>query len=105
MINPFRGYLKLKDKQPCQKFGNGEPLLTLEQASKYDEYAGVLNGEFTVKDVDKGEEAQRLYQMVCDPVLRPDPPATRQTYGDLCRISPQSRSVIQQSRLLLLTWL
>jgi P4 family phage/plasmid primase-like protien len=66
MINPFRGYIKIKDKQPCQKFGNGEPLLTLEQARKCEEYGGVLNGEFTVKDVDDGDEANRLYRLVCD---------------------------------------
>ena len=34
-----------------------QPLLTLEQARKCHEYAGVLNGEFTVKDVDDGDEA------------------------------------------------
>lgn len=66
MVNPFRGYVKTKDKHPMQKFGNGEELLTLEQVQDLDEYAGILNGEFTVKDVDESDEAQRLYRLVCD---------------------------------------
>lgn len=66
MINPFRGYVKTKNKQPCQKFGNGEKLLTLEEVSECEEYAGILNGEFTVKDVDDGSEAERVYALVCD---------------------------------------
>ena len=66
MINPFRGYVKTKDKHPCQKFGNGEPLLTLEQVKDLEEYAGILNGDYTVKDVDDAGEAQRLYRIVCD---------------------------------------
>ena len=41
MIIPFRGYVKTKNKQPCQKFGNGEPLLSLEEVSSCDEYAGI----------------------------------------------------------------
>ena len=44
MIVPFRGYVKTKDKSPCQKFGTGEPLLTLEEVENLDEYAGILNG-------------------------------------------------------------
>ena len=66
MIVPFRGYVKTKDKSPCQKFGNGEPLLTLEEVENLDEYAGILNGEFTVKDVDETGEAGRVYRFVTD---------------------------------------
>jgi len=66
MINPFRGYVKTNNKQPCQKFGNGEKLLTLEEVSECEEYAGILNGEFTVKDVDDGSEAERVYALVSD---------------------------------------
>lgn len=64
MINPFRGYVKTKDKHPCQKFGNGEPLLSLEDVSALDEYAGILSGEYTVKDVDEAGEAERVYALV-----------------------------------------
>ena len=66
MINPFRGYVKNKDKSPCQKFGNGEPLLSYDDVKDLPEYAGILNGEFTVKDVDDGDEADRVYAIVCD---------------------------------------
>ena len=66
MITPFRGYVKTKDKSPCQKFGNGEPLLTLEEVQDLDEYAGILNGEFTVKDVDESGEAERVLRYVTD---------------------------------------
>ncbi len=66
MINPFRGYVRTQNKQPCQKFGNGEMLLTLEQAGQYDEYAGILNGEFTVKDIDEMDEGERILRIVKD---------------------------------------
>lgn len=66
MIKIFRGYIRTIDKHPIQKFGNGEKLLTLEEASKYQEYAGVLNGEITVKDIDDQDEAERLYRIICD---------------------------------------
>lgn len=66
MIIPFRGYVRTKDKSPCQKFGNGEPLLTLEEVENLEEYAGILNGEFTVKDVDESDEAERVYRFVTD---------------------------------------
>jgi len=35
LINPFRGYVCTNNKQPCQKFGNGEKLQTLERASAF----------------------------------------------------------------------
>lgn len=66
MIEPFRGYVRTKDKSPCQKFGNGEPLLTLDEVKDLSEFAGILSGEFTVKDVDDGDEAERLYRLVTD---------------------------------------
>ena len=64
MINPFRGYIKIKEKKPCQKFGNGEPLLTLTEADKLSDYAGILNGDFIVKDVDDTAEAEAIYNIV-----------------------------------------
>jgi putative DNA primase/helicase len=64
MVNPFRGYVRTNEKVPCQKFGNGEELLTLEQASHYREYAGILNGSFTVKDIDTADESEILLRLV-----------------------------------------
>lgn len=66
MIEPFRGYVRTKDKSPCQKFGKGEPLLTEDDVKDMSEYAGILNGEYTVKDVDDSDEAERLYRLVVD---------------------------------------
>jgi P4 family phage/plasmid primase-like protien len=66
MICPFRGYVRTVEKRPCQKFGNGERLLTLEDAQRCNEYAGILNGEFTVKDIDTATEGEKLYRIVTD---------------------------------------
>ncbi|MDR1953720.1 MAG: recombinase family protein [Clostridiales Family XIII bacterium] len=66
MIEPFRGYVRTENKRPCQKFGGGEKLLTPDQASGCYEYAGVLNGEFTVKDMDDAAEAEKLHRLVVD---------------------------------------
>lgn len=62
----FRGYIRTNDKHPAQKFGSGEPLLSLEQASRLREYAGVLGGDITVKDIDDNGEAEKLYRIICD---------------------------------------
>ena len=64
MIDIFRGYVKTKDKKPIQKFGGDEPLLTLEQAEKCSEYAGILNGEFTVIDFDESTDSDIAYEIV-----------------------------------------
>lgn len=60
----FRGYVKTKDKKCMQKFGNGEKLLTLEQAQKLDEYAGVIANDVILIDVDTKEEAELLMDIV-----------------------------------------
>lgn len=66
MIEPFRGYVRTKGKSPCRKFGNGEQLLTYDEVKDLSEYAGILNGEYTVKDVDESADAERLYRLVTD---------------------------------------
>ena len=57
MVEIFRGYVATKDKKPLQKFKDVEKLPSLEEVSKLEEYAGVLNDNFMVMDVDKAEEA------------------------------------------------
>ena len=66
MINAFRGYVRTKDKQPVQKFKYeaGVKLLTLAEAEKLDEYAGVLNGEYTVMDIDDAAEAGKVIRLI-----------------------------------------
>jgi len=67
MIEIFRGYVKTKDKKPIQKFKGVDNLPTYEELNeKYDEFAGILNDQFTVMDIDDTDEAQRTYRLVCD---------------------------------------
>ena len=69
MVNIFRGYVQTKNKKCIQKFGNGEPLLTLAQAKALPEFAGILNGKYTVIDIDEPEKAEKLLRLVTDLAL------------------------------------
>jgi putative DNA primase/helicase len=66
MINVFRGYIRTRNKKPTQKFGNGETLLSLEEACLLQEYAGILNGQFTAKDIDDAADAEKVYTIICN---------------------------------------
>lgn len=66
MIEIFRGYVRTRDKKPIQKFKGVEELPTLDEVKNMAEYAGILNDQFTVMDVDDSSEAQRTYRLVCD---------------------------------------
>lgn len=60
----FRGYVATKNKKCLQKFANGEKLLTLEQAQQFDEYAGILNTETILIDVDDLAQSEILMNIV-----------------------------------------
>ena len=60
----FRGYVATKNKKCLQKFANGEKLLTLEQAQQFDEYAGILNTETVLIDIDDHAESEILMNIV-----------------------------------------
>lgn len=60
----FRGYVATKNKKCLQKFANGEKLLTLEQAQQFDEYAGILNTETVLIDVDDLAQSEILMNIV-----------------------------------------
>lgn len=62
----FRGYVKTKDKKCTQKFANGEKLLTLEQAEKLPEYAGILADHIILVDVDDERQSEILMDIVED---------------------------------------
>ncbi len=62
----FRGYVPTKNKNCTMKFGNGEPLLTLEEVSAYDEYAGILAYDTILIDIDDQEQSEILMRMVED---------------------------------------
>lgn len=61
----YRGYIKCNnDKTAAQPFKEGEPLLTLEEAQKFDAYAGVLNDNVVLVDLDDSGHAERLKRIV-----------------------------------------
>ena len=66
MVEIFRGYVQTKNKKCIQKFGNGEPLLSLEKAKTLPEFAGILNGKYTVIDIDDSNEAEKLLRLATD---------------------------------------
>ena len=66
MVEIFRGYVRTKNKRPIQKFKGIDNLPKLEEVQNFDEYAGILNNDFTVLDIDDGDEAERTYRLVCD---------------------------------------
>lgn len=68
----YRGYIKCNsDKTAAQPYKEGEPLLTLEEAQKCDSYAGVMNDDVVMVDIDDSGHAERLrrilmeYQIQC----------------------------------------
>ena len=64
----FRGFIPIKGKQSLMPFKDksSSELLTLEEAQKYDEYAGVLADDVVVIDVDDKEQSDILFEIVED---------------------------------------
>lgn len=62
----YKGFVPTRGKVPTIKFKNGADLLTLEQVQKEPEYAGILADDVIVIDVDDGEQAEILMNMVED---------------------------------------
>jgi putative DNA primase/helicase len=62
----FRGYVKTKNKACLQKFANGEKLLTLEQAKKLNEYAGIIANDVILVDIDDEKQSEILMDIVED---------------------------------------
>lgn len=62
----FRGFVKTKNKKCTQKFANGEKLLTLEQAQKLDEYAGIIADHIILVDIDDEKQSDILMDIVED---------------------------------------
>lgn len=60
----FRGYVKTRNKKCTQKFANGEKLLSLEQAKKLDEYAGIIADGFILVDIDDEKQSEILMDIV-----------------------------------------
>lgn len=61
----YKGYIKCNnDKTAAQPYKDGEPLLTLEEAQKYDSYAGVMSDNTVMVDIDDSGHAERLKRIV-----------------------------------------
>lgn len=60
----FRGYVKTINKKCTQKFANGEKLLSLNEAKKLDEYAGIINNGIILVDVDDEKQSDILMDIV-----------------------------------------
>lgn len=61
----FKGYVPTKQKRCQRKFKNA-PLMTFEEVQKYDEYAGILNDDIILIDVDDAEQSDILMDIVED---------------------------------------
>lgn len=62
----FRGYVKTRNKKCTQRFANGEPLLSFEEASNLDEYAGILADNIILIDIDDDVQSEILMKTVED---------------------------------------
>ena len=63
MYNLFKGFIPTKNKECLMKFKNktAEELKTLREVTNLDEYAGILNDNTVLIDVDDYEQSEILY--------------------------------------------
>lgn len=62
----YKGYVPTNGKVPTIKFKDGAELKTLEEVQKEREYAGILADDVIVIDIDNGEQAEILMNIVED---------------------------------------
>lgn len=62
----FKGYVITKDKQCIEKFKNRTDFKTYEQVKNLPEFAGILNNDVILIDIDDGKEANILYKIIQD---------------------------------------
>lgn len=60
----YKGYIETKGKQPVEKLKNRTTWKTLEEAQKCNGYAGVLADNTILVDIDDGEQAEILMDIV-----------------------------------------
>ena len=60
----FKGYVKTRDKRCAEKFKARTDFKTLEQVQSLDEYAGILANDAVLIDVDDGDQAELLMDIV-----------------------------------------
>ena len=62
----YKGYIPTRGKVPIKKFKNANDLLTLDEAKRLDEYAGLLADNVVLIDIDDYEQSERLLNIVDD---------------------------------------
>ena len=60
----FKGYVKTKGKRCTEKFKDRTDFKTLEQVQSLDEYAGILANDAVLIDIDDGDQAEVLMDIV-----------------------------------------
>lgn len=65
-MNLFKGYIVTKDKKCLEKFKNRKDFKTYDQVKNLPEFAGILNDDVVLIDIDDGLQADILYKIVTD---------------------------------------
>lgn len=60
----FKGFVKTRDKKCVEKFKDRTDFKTLDQVQSLDEYAGVLANDAVLIDIDDGDQAELLMDIV-----------------------------------------
>lgn len=63
-MNIFKGYVRTKNKQCLNSFKNNENLFSYDEIKKYTEFAGVLDSETVLIDIDDFNESEILFNIV-----------------------------------------
>lgn len=64
MQDLYKGFIPTKDKVPLKKFKDASDLLTLDEAEKLPEYAGLLAENVILIDIDDYERSEKLMDIV-----------------------------------------
>lgn len=62
----YKGYVKTDGKKVVEKFGNGAKLRTFDEAKDLESYAGVLNDDVIMIDIDDLDQSEKLMDIVED---------------------------------------
>jgi len=65
-MNLYRGYVPTKNKEPQMKFKRGQKLLTLNEVEDLPEYAGVLDSNTILVDIDDHDSSEVMMNIVED---------------------------------------
>ena len=62
--NFYKGYIPTRNKKATGKYKNLDRYMTLEEAETIDEYAGVLNENTVLIDIDDKEQSEKVFDIV-----------------------------------------